>query len=176
MKRTTRKLGLLHSLSFILALLLPACVVASVEYDAQIPQLAFAAQELKDALQEAGRETLQVKLIVESDESSPESFQIRTAGPDEVVVSGSDANGAMYGGIEIAEFVRLRLPVRNVRRTPLVKKRGLKLNIPLDCRTPSYCDKGSAAQNNTVNVWDFDGFWKPYLDDVEQPVSGEAAS
>jgi hypothetical protein len=34
----------------ILGLLLPGRLAASVEYDAKIPQLAFAAQELKDAL------------------------------------------------------------------------------------------------------------------------------
>jgi len=141
-------------------------LAASVEYDATIPQLAFAAQELNDALKEAGRENLQVTLIAKPDESSPEAFQIRSVGSNQVEVTGSDATGAMYGGLEVADLLRLGLPIEDRDRAPFVKKRGLKVNIPWDCRTPSYCDKGTAAQNNIVNVWDFDGFWKPYFDDL----------
>ena len=40
----------------VLGILLPSRLAASVEYDAKIPQLVFAAQELNDALKEAGRE------------------------------------------------------------------------------------------------------------------------
>jgi hypothetical protein len=149
-----------------LGILLPGHLAAEVIYDQRIPQLAFAAQELNEALKEAGREKLQVGVIVKSDESSPEAFEIKTSGSAQIEVIGTDVNGAMYGAIEVAEFLKLGIPVENVNRKPLVKKRGLKVNIPWDCRTPSYCDKGSAAQNNIVNVWDFDGFWKPYLDDM----------
>jgi len=150
----------------VLGTLLPGRLAASVEYDAKIPQLAFAAQELKGALKEAERENLQVALIVKPDGASPEAFQIRSVGPTQVEVIGSDATGAMYGGLEVADLLRLGLPIENVSRTPLIKNRGLKMNIPWDCRTPSYCDKGDAAQSNIVNVWDFDGFWKPLLDDM----------
>jgi len=128
--------------------------------------LAFAARELTDALKESERENLHFTLIVRPDESSPEAFQIKTSGSAQIEVIGTDVNGAMYGAIEVAEFLKLGLPIENVSRTPQVEKRGLKMNIPWDCRTPSYCDKGSAAQNNIVNVWDFEGFWKPYFDDM----------
>jgi hypothetical protein len=67
--------------------------------------LAFAAQELKDALKEAGRENLQVALIVKPDEASLEAFQIRSVGPTQVEVTGSDATGAMYGGLEVADLM-----------------------------------------------------------------------
>ena len=43
-------------LLFVLGILLPGRLAASVEYDAKIPQLVFAAQELNNALKEAGRE------------------------------------------------------------------------------------------------------------------------
>ncbi len=144
----------------------PSRVATSIEYDAQIPQLAFAVQELNAAIKEAGRDELKVMLIVKPDEASAESFQIRTNGPNQIEVTGTDANGTMYGAIEVAECLKLGLPVENASRTPFVKKRGLKVNIPWDCRTPSYCDKGTAAQSNIVNVWDFEGFWKPYFDDM----------
>jgi hypothetical protein len=77
-------------------MLLPGRLAVSVEYDAQIPQLAFAAQELEGALTEAGWEDLQVKLIIKPDEASPEAFQIRPIGPTQVEVTGSDATGVMF--------------------------------------------------------------------------------
>ena len=42
----------------------------------------------------------------------------------------------MYGGIEVAEFLKLGLPIANVQRKPFVAKRGIKFNIPLDARQP----------------------------------------
>jgi len=152
-------------LLFVLGILLPGRLAASVEYDAQIPQLAFAAQELKDALKESGRDNLQVSLIAKPDESSPEAFQIRSLGPTEVWIIGSDATGAMYGGLEVADLLRLGLPIENQERAPFVPKRGIKFNIPLDARTPSYDDTGDSGQNNIETVWDFE-FWKAYLDDL----------
>lgn len=61
---------------------------AAVEYDAQIPQVAFAAQEIKEAQKDSGREDLQVRLIIEPNKASPEAFQIRSVGPTMVEVNG----------------------------------------------------------------------------------------
>ena len=145
------------------ALLVPRSVLADVGYDSAIPQLQFAAQEIEDAVAETGRKDLMVTLTVKSDSTSPEAFQIRVTQPNRVEVIGSDASGAMYGGIEVAEFLKLGLPITNVQRKPFVAKRGIKFNIPLDARSPSYDDSGDAAQKNIANMWDFEGFWKPYL-------------
>ena len=154
-------LGLL----LVLGLLLPGRLAAEVIYDPLIPQLGFAAQELEGALIDAGREDLQVTLIVKPDESSPEAFQIRSVGPTQVWIAGSDATGAMYDGLEVADLLRLGLPIENQDRAPFVGKRGIKFNIPLDARTPSYDDTGDSAQNNIETVWDLE-FWKAYLDDL----------
>ena len=139
--------------------------IDSVIYDAQIPQLAFAAQELKNALKEMGRDNLKVTLSIKPDVSSPEAFKIRTDGSNQIWVIGTDAKGTMYGGLELAEMIRLGLPIENKGQKPFVEKRGIKFNIPLDARTPSYDDTGDAAQNNIETVWDFE-FWKAYLDDL----------
>ena len=139
--------------------------VTQIDFDERIPQVAFAARELKDALIEAGREDLQVALVVRPDESSPESFKIQSIGSTRVMVTGTDATGTMYGGLELADRLRLGLPVTNQKLTPFVRKRGIKFNIPFDVRTPSYDDSGDAAQNNIETVWDFD-FWKAFLDDM----------
>ncbi len=106
-------------------------VRAQVAYNAEIPQLKFAAQEISKALIETGRKDLKVSLIIGEDKSNPEAFQIKTDGA-QIEIIGTDANGAMYGGIEVAEFLKCDLPLENVSRDPLMKKRGLKMNQPID--------------------------------------------
>jgi len=136
-----------------------------VEYDVEIPQLAFAAQELKDAMEEVGRKDLRLSLVIKADASLPEAFQIRVVGSKQIEVTGSDATGAMYGGLEVADLLRLGLPIKDQEQKPFVKKRGVKINIPLDIRTPAFDDSGEAAQKNIQTMWDFE-FWKAYLDDL----------
>ncbi len=152
-------------LLFMVGTLLPARLSASVEYDDQIPQLAFAAQEVEIAMKEAGQEDLEVALLIRPDETSPESFKIRHMGPDEVWIIGSDASGAMYGGLELADLLRLGLPIEEKDHEPFVKKRGIKYNIPWDARTPSYDDTGDAAQKNIATIYDFE-YWKAFFDDM----------
>jgi len=91
---------------FIILSLMSRPLSAAVEYDASVPQVAFAAQELKDALKEAGQGHLQVALKIEPDAASPEAFQIRSVGPTQVEVVGSDATGAMYGGSVFRSKIR----------------------------------------------------------------------
>jgi hypothetical protein len=77
----------------------------------------------------------------------------------------ADVTGAMYAGLDLAETIAMD-GIRGIQEKackPYIKKRGLKMNIPLDARTPSYADCGDAAQNNIEVVWDMD-FWTAYLD------------
>jgi len=78
---------------------------------------------------------------------------------------GGDRVGAMYGGIHICEIIKAfgLDSVKNEDCKPYIAKRGLKFNIPLDQRQPSHDDRGTAAQTNIVNMWDYD-FWTSYLD------------
>lgn len=43
-----------------------------------------------------------------------------------------------------------------------IRFRGIKFNLPLDMRTPSYSDGGDCAQWNIETVWDMD-FWRRQL-------------
>ena len=83
------------------------------------------------------------------------------------VVLGSDAVGAMYGGLDIAEAIRLGTlaDLKEGEHTPYIAKRGIKFNIPLDARTPSYSDAGDAAQQNIPEMWSMD-FWREFLDEM----------
>lgn len=103
----------------------PRSVLADVEYDSAIPQLQFAAQEIDRAVAEMQRNDLTVTLTVKSDSTTPEAFEIRVTAPNRVEVIGSDASGTMYGGIEVAEFLKLGLPIANVQRRPFAAKRGV---------------------------------------------------
>ncbi|MCX5673421.1 MAG: carbohydrate-binding family 6 protein, partial [Planctomycetota bacterium] len=101
----------------------------------------------------------------------PQGFAIRktaVAGGTEIAVIGGDPAGAMYGGLDLAETIRLEKGLTGAAdktAAPAIARRGIKFNIPLDARTPSYDDSGDAAQENIVHMWDFE-FWRDFLDDM----------
>jgi len=102
--------------------------------------------------------------------SSPQSYAIRqkTAGSKSVfVVLGADSVGAMYGGLDLAEAIRLETlsEIRDTDHTPYIAKRGIKFNVPLDARNPSYSDAGDAAQHNIPEMWSVE-FWREFLDEM----------
>ena len=97
-----------------------------------------------------------------------EGYSLRTssrAGGSTYWVVGADAAGVMYGGLELAEVIRLEGlgGVTDLDHNAYMAMRGTKFNIPLDARTPSYSDVCDAAQNNIIEMWSFD-FWKEYID------------
>jgi hypothetical protein len=84
-----------------------------------------------------------------------------------VFVVANDQAGLMYGGLELAESIKLKgiNSIDNITQNPYMKKRGVKMNIPLDVRTPSYTDVSDAAQQNIPEMWNME-FWKEYLDSL----------
>ena len=98
----------------------------------------------------------------------PEGFSIRVTREGSKAtywIIGADPAGTMYGGLELAEVVRVAGldAVEDMDRNPYMAMRGTKFNIPLDVRTPSYTDVCDAAQNNIAEIWSF-AFWKEYID------------
>jgi hypothetical protein len=151
----------------------------SISFDQSFPQLAFAAGKIRDVFQtgtfEVGfagpgnpvPEENGISIILGSDieqELGEEGFTIKKGG-DTWLILGGGAAGAMYGGLEFAEQVRLYglEGVKEISREPYMQMRGSKFNIPLDVRTPSYTDVCDAAQKNIAEMWSMD-FWKEYLD------------
>ena len=101
---------------------------------------------------------------------SPQSYSIRRSNKDgrvTIAVLGADAAGAMYGGLDVAEAIRLgTLPsIADSDHSPRIERRGIKFNVPLDVRTPSYSDNSDAAQANIAEMWSFD-FWRDFLDNL----------
>jgi len=99
-----------------------------------------------------------------------EGYSIRTSsreGRTTNWIVGKDTAGAMYGGLELAEVIRVDGlgDIKDVDHNPYMAMRGTKFNCPLDARTPSYSDVCDAAQKNIGQMWSFD-FWKDYIDNL----------
>ena len=140
-----------------------------------VPQIEFALYEITDALE--GKtisyeltESKNADIIIEIDPNSSdlqaEGFKL-TRDKGVIRVTGADPAGAMYGGLELAEQIKIAGldGVTEQHQNPYMERRGTKFNIPLDVRTPSYTDVSDVAQKNIAEMWNFD-FWKEYIDNL----------
>jgi hypothetical protein len=102
-------------------------------------------------------------------ELSNEGFIIHKADKNSktIWIVGYDEAGLMYGGLEIAEILKVQgfASIQNQLQNPYMKVRGNKFNIPLDMRSPTYTEPSDAAQNSIKDMWDF-AFWKEYIDTI----------
>lgn len=128
---------------------------------AKLPQVAYANTLIQKALKAKGLD-LDIVFSRDSLNLGPESYRITDTG-GRIFITGADANGLMYGGLEVAEQINLYEKVQEKSAEPYLPKRGIKFNIPLDARTPSYDDSGDAAQQNIAEMWSWD-FWERFLD------------
>ncbi|GEM_PF-6092167 len=82
---------------------------------------------------------------------------------------GGDANGAMYGGLQIAENLKSGsfLDSYASQESPYILRRGIRLNLPMDQRSPTYSgnNNGTSHQNAIPNVWDLT-FWTSWFDEM----------
>lgn len=90
-------------------------------------------------------------------------------GQKSIYVLAGDPIGTMYGGLDVAEAIRQQTLVTLTEsdNKPYLDRRGIKFNIPLDLRTPSYSDPSDAFQQNMPDVWS-ESFWQTYLDEMAQ--------
>lgn len=152
------------------------------------PMLRFGAGELRKALEGLGHPVQIIKpddweeddsdgMFIKVREGSRSNIQDQGFGLCPPVAGLSHARidipaassvGAMYGELELAEQIKATkgvLAIEPKAFNPKVARRGIKFNIPLDARTPSYDDTGDSAQNNIKTVWDF-AFWERFLDEM----------
>ena len=170
---------------------------AAVICDPSVGPMAFAAGEIRKALEEIGFSVTQqppremvtadapVRIILSvvdpqdaaklGDPLGKQGYLIGKVSKESLhgrrtnySVNAIDPAGAMYGGLHVAESIRLHKgldAITQTVKTPYILRRGIKFNIPLDVRTPSYDDTGDAAQKNYEHMWDF-SFWREFLDDM----------
>lgn len=83
-------------------------------------------------------------------------------------IIGGDANGAMYGGIQIAEDISYNgfSGTHNYQESPAILRRGIKLNLPLDAESTTYGKTKTSAKIAAIpNVWDMT-FWETWFDEM----------
>ena len=102
--------------------------------------------------------------------AGPQCYAIRRQerrGRLTIAVLGADPSGAMYGALDVAEAVRLGTinETRDSDHSPHIAQRGIKFNIPLDRRTPTYSDSSDSAQANIPEMWSMD-FWHTLFDEM----------
>lgn len=86
---------------------------------------------------------------------------------------GYDDNGAMYAGIQVADEIKYATsfvaaaPNVLADETPVLKKRGIKMNVPFDRNHPTYNGgwDGRAHSVAIEHVWDIN-FWKTWFDEM----------
>ncbi|WP_445737175.1 hypothetical protein [Mariniflexile sp.] len=97
-----------------------------------------------------------------------QSYSIRVNRQDkttDIAVLANDINGAMYSVMDITEAIKLQTlnKIKDYDKVPYIEKRGIKFNISMDMRTPTYSSYNDASQQNIPEMWSMD-FWKEMLD------------
>ncbi|NLH16761.1 MAG: hypothetical protein GX455_09285, partial [Phycisphaerae bacterium] len=113
-------------------------------------------------------ETLPDAIREQLDTVVPQGYILRRDGK-RIWVIGGDPVGAMYGGQDIAEAMKIGGldTLADGDHVPYIAKRGIKFNIPLDLRTPSYSDCSDAFQANIPEMWSMD-FWRAFIDTMAE--------
>lgn len=106
----------------------------------------------------------EARICMEEDSDLAEqSYRIQFEG-NRIRVAASDEAGMMYALLDLADIDIGSLPADfTCTKDPYIQNRGIKFNIPLDARTPSYSDASSSAFENIPNVWKWE-FWTSFLD------------
>ncbi len=170
-------------------------------FDASVPQVAFAAGDIRAALEAKGysadpqdlaalaeapgRKKIVLALATDARVAAVMSAQGAKAPPPRgeqayalrttrdpqtgYWVLGGDANGTMYGGLQVAEALRFQGfdAVCDEEEAPFLKRRGVKFNLPLDTKSPTYFynHQGSSHREAIRHVWDL-GFWTTWFDEM----------
>lgn len=106
-----------------------------------------------------------------------QAFVIRTTntGRPSYYVFGGDVNGAMYGGLQLAENINVYGMADRFddEQSPDILNRGIKYNVPFDKRSPTYYGNGfsendfpgSSTRNAVEHIWDIK-FWAAMFDEL----------
>lgn len=107
-------------------------------------------------------ETYDVVLELSLKEEMEAQAYRRTAG-ETIRIEAADDAGFLYGIMDTADMLKKNETITDAEVSPYLPNRGIKFNIPLDARCPSYSDASTSASKNIANVWDPE-FWHEYLD------------
>ena len=108
---------------------------------------------------------LPIKIILKKEKSIRAQGYKREAQGDVVTLYVSDDAGAMYGILDLKDSLEVGRDLTDQEFYPYLENRGVKFNIPLDARTPSYSDASTSALLNIPHMWEMD-FWHAFLDQM----------
>ncbi len=94
------------------------------------------------------------------------ALRTTTQGQTSFWALGGDNNGAMYGGLQLAENFNINgfTGSYNEQESPAILKRGIKLNLPFDKESGTYGRTTATSKINAIpNVWDMT-FWESWFD------------
>lgn len=139
-------------------------VVLDSPFEESDGRIMFARAEIERGAHATGKSAPKVDFVRDL-HLGAQAFRLQAMADGTVRIHAGDAAGALYGGLELAERVQFGMVVdtSGSAHRPHVMHRGIKFNLPLDLRTPSYSDNGDAAQLNIPEVWRR-SFWQRYLD------------
>jgi hypothetical protein len=183
--------------------------IVDLYYKKSLPQSAFAASEIQQAL-EANNHSVELKPLssLKSESTNPriilalaedraltetliaqgsdipshlgeQAYALRTTTEPALTywVTGGDANGLMYGGLQLAENISSKNLEEKYhsQEAPHIKNRGVKYNLPLDARLPTYYGhrfkphtevfNGDGAKEAIPHVWDM-SYWEDWFDEM----------
>ena len=92
----------------------------------------------------------------------PQAYR-RALADGAVQIEAADDAGFLYALLDLADLLRKGEEVGPAEVTPYLENRGVKFNIPLDARTPSYSDASTSATKNIPHMWETE-FWHEFLD------------
>ena len=141
----------------------------SIQYDTNNEIVSFGVDNLVSSLEDNGfvkkDSDTDYSFVIETNESSKsESYNV-TVKNKRIKVCGADDNGTLYGILDLKDKILMNSieAVTSFENAPDIEKRGVKFDLPLDMRTPSYGDQADSAQANMEHIWDLE-FWKEELD------------
>jgi hypothetical protein len=156
--------------SILLSLLAGSASAQSVAilHEEAVPQAAYAARKLGEALVERGYELRRertgydslISLAVHPGRLGPEAFSI-VPEAKVIAITGGDHRGMIYGALALAEMLRneSRLEtIRAIEQKPHLEFRGIKYNLPWETYRPS-----SALDQHYETARDLK-YWEAFLD------------
>ena len=197
MKKLSKFIQVLLILPYFLSSTLYAETIG-LFFDSNISQIAFAAGDIKKALESKGYQVEVLglnmlnanysnkKIVLSLDDDTqvknlmvteggilptglkPQGYGLRTTTTQakSYWIIGVDANGVMYGGLQIAENINFEglTGTYTTSEEPKIVRRGIKLNLPLDKTSGTYgVDNSTSKVKGLPHVWDIN-FWEKWFD------------
>jgi hypothetical protein len=156
--------------SILLSLLagLASAQSVTILHEEAVPQAAYAARKLSEALVERGYKLRRertgydylISLAVHPGRLRPEAFSI-VPEAKVIAITGGDHRGMIYGALALAEMLRNETRLETIKDTeqkPHLEFRGIKYNLPWETYRPS-----SALDQHYETARDLE-YWEAFLD------------